>query len=201
MGPLPGPSGAPPPRRPSLAGSTPGRPPALRPTVSFACDASVGPPAGIAPRYPDLVALVGTVAQIAALAAQILSALTGGGNFDAALDSLVGSEDVKSKLAGARGAAHQELLRREHELRPSHISAAVRARNRQRRPVGLHHQGEVSGYGFMANEAPFGQAKTAAYQTFGKATVFDQMERGGWEMAEAILALLLFATETAALKS
>ena len=56
-------------------------------------------------------------------------------------------------------------------------------------------------YGFLANEVPFGQAKTAAYQTFGMATVFDQMERVEWELAEATLALLLCATEMAALKS
>ena len=56
-------------------------------------------------------------------------------------------------------------------------------------------------YGFMANEIPFGQAKAAAYQTFGMATVFDQMERGEWELAEATLALLLCATEMAALQS
>ena len=43
-----------------------------------------------------------------ALAAQNVSALTGGGNFDAALDSLLGSGDGNSKVAGARGAAHQE---------------------------------------------------------------------------------------------
>ena len=56
-------------------------------------------------------------------------------------------------------------------------------------------------YGFMANEVPLGQAKTAAYQTFGMATVFDQMERGEWELAEATLALLLCATEMAALEN
>ena len=66
VGPLPGPLGAPPPRRPSLAGSTPGRPPALRPTVSFAGDASAGPPSGMAPSNPDVAALVGAVAQLTA---------------------------------------------------------------------------------------------------------------------------------------
>ena len=83
---------------------------------SFAGDASAGPPSGIAPSNPDIAALFGAVAQLAILAAQSVSALTGGGNFDAALASLMGSEDESSKVAGARGAARQELLRRDYEL-------------------------------------------------------------------------------------
>ena len=201
VGPLPGPLGAPPPRRPSLVGSATGRSPAVRPSVSFAADGLTAPPSVGTSSNPDVAALVGAVAQLTALAAQNVSAPTGGVNVDAALDSLLGSGDGSSKVAGARGAAHQELLRREYEVYPSRISAAVRARVRQRRTVGLHHQEEVSMYGFMANEVPFGQAKTAAYQTFGMATVFDQMERGEWELAEATLALLLCSTEMAALKS
>ena len=107
----------------------------MRPTVSFAADASSAPPTAVAPSNPAEAALVGAVAQPTALAAQNVSAPTGGGKFDAALDSLMGSGDDNSNVAPARGAAHQELLRREYEVYPSWISAAVRARVRERGKV------------------------------------------------------------------
>ena len=104
----------------------------MRPTVSFAADASTAPSTVMAPSNPDVAALVGAVAQLTALAAQNVSAPIGGGNFGAALDSLMGIGGGNSKVAGARGAAHQELLTREYEVYPSRISAAVRALGRER---------------------------------------------------------------------
>ena len=52
---------------------------------------------------------------------------------------------------------------------------------------------------YFAQEVPFGHAKTAAYLVFGLADVSD-LEAGRWREAEALVSLLLSASEQAALQ-
>ena len=52
--------------------------------------------------------------------------------------------------------------------------------------------------GYFGAEVPFGHAKTAAYLIFGMCDVADLMEAQRWAEAEALLMLLLAASEQAA---
>ena len=119
------------------------------------------------------------------------------------------AEDTIGELAlppglhgrGARGTAALHAWRRAFLEKPQAVSARIRA-NRNRVMTGLMTTPDSvpSMRGYFAAEVPFGQARTAAYLTFGMADVADLMEASRWHEAEALVLLLLSASETAALQ-
>ena len=54
---------------------------------------------------------------------------------------------------------------------------------------------------YFGTQVPLGQSKSATYLAVGLAEVSDLMEAGAWLQAEALVCLLLVATEQAALDS
>ena len=124
------------------------------------------------------------------------------GNPVAMLVGGAGGEDPSMpKLPGAKGAAVQELLRADFDAHPGKFALRVRQNLRRARQVGASDADPRidSAREYLADEVPFGSARTLAFLGFGLATVFDQMRLGLWEQAEDSVARLLVATEQAAL--
>lgn len=92
-------------------------------------------------------------------------------------------------------------LRKDFEERPRAISGTVRS-NRDKRIRGYasqEHMGPVA-QGYLIQEVPFSGARTAAHFTFGLGEVFDLMEAGRWDHAEALVALMLVSGEQSAME-
>ena len=102
---------------------------------------------------------------------------------------------------GARGTTALQSWRKLLQDKPTTVTARVRS-NRNQALVGLGGASDVvpSMRNYFATEVPFGHAKTAAYLVFGLADVSDLMEGGRWHEAEALVSLLLAASEQAALQ-
>ena len=94
-----------------------------------------------------------------------------------------------------------EMYRRELAEHPARVTARIR-QNRNRSMTGSAAlPGHVNTFrGYFSSEAPFGQARTAAYLVFGLAEVADLLEAGAWEAGQALLLLLLASAEQAALQ-
>ncbi|CAK0813826.1 unnamed protein product, partial [Prorocentrum cordatum] len=139
--------------------------------------------------------LMGALAQSGGRQPDALSLLADGGR-----DEGLG-ESSGMRLGGARGAAALELFRRQVQSSPQAVSALVR-RNRQLNMTGAASEEGMSDStrNYFARNVPFGQARSSAFLVFGMAEVFDLMERALWRAAEAQLALLLCASEQAALR-
>ena len=105
------------------------------------------------------------------------------------------------RLTGARGSEKIVKLREEYIRLPLRITQTIR-NNLQLNPVLGHNSLEqASMYTFFANHVPMGGAKTAAYMAFGMAAVSDLMHAQDHQHAEALLNLILVATESAALRN
>ncbi|CAK0890054.1 unnamed protein product, partial [Prorocentrum cordatum] len=139
--------------------------------------------------------LMGALAQSGGRQPDALSLLADGGRDDGL------GESTGMRLGGARGAAALELFRRLVQSSPRAVSAMAR-RNRQLDMTGAASEEGMSDStrNYFARNVPFGQARSSAFLVFGMAEVFDLMERGLRRAAEAQLALLLCASEQAALR-
>lgn len=149
-------------------------------------------------------ALVGAVAQLATATAQRQTPIGGDADGTALSGLLVGASSDsfdRQRISGARGAAQEEVLRNALLQQPSRISETIRSRCKSHRAMGVANQELLTMYGYFANHVPMSNAKTAVYLVFVMCTVWDHMERGEWEQAEAILGLGLCAAEMAALRS
>ena len=140
--------------------------------------------------------LLGAMTEQTRAITQLVS--TGGGSaseFSSLLDTAGGQR------YGARGSEKIVKLREEYIQNPRKITQAVRA-NLHLNPVLGHATLEQSSmYSFFANHVPMGGAKTAAYMAFGMAAVSDLMNVQDFVHAEALLNLVLVATESAALRN
>ncbi|CAK0881525.1 unnamed protein product [Prorocentrum cordatum] len=174
----------------------------LQPAGQTAGPQLQGAPAGSGGREEQLMALLsqktsllGALAQSSGCQPDTLSFLADGGRDDGL------GENAGMRLGGARGAAALELFCRQVQGAPRAISAMAR-RNRQLNMTGAASEEGTSGStrNYFARNVPFGQARSSAFLVFGMAEVFDLMERGAWHAAEAQLALLLCASEQAALR-
>ncbi|CAK0900373.1 unnamed protein product, partial [Prorocentrum cordatum] len=124
---------------------------------------------------------MGALAQSGGRQPDALSLLADGGRDDGL------GESSGMRLGGARGAAALELFRRRVQSSPQAVSALAR-RNRQLNMTGAASEEGMSDStrNYFARNVPFGQARSSAFLVFG--------------MAEAQLALLLCASEQAALR-
>jgi hypothetical protein len=107
-----------------------------------------------------------------------------------------------ARLAGARGAAVQEVYRRYFDSNPGHYAGRVRERIGQARGIGPWAQDDArrtSATEFFTEQVPFPtHAKTLTYFAFGVARAFDQMSLGLWVEAEDTLAKLMVVAEQTA---
>jgi hypothetical protein len=112
------------------------------------------------------------------------------------------SGEPGARLAGARGAAVQEVYRRYFDSNPGHYAARVRERIGQARGIGPWAQDDArrtSATEFFTEQVPFpAHAKTLTYFAFGVARAFDQMSLGLWVEAEDTLAKLMVVAEQTA---
>ena len=112
-----------------------------------------------------------------------------------------GDEHGLLKIPGARGAAVQELFRRDFARNPGLYSSKVRANIRAATgdvPWSQDESRRASAYEFLAEQVPFPEgARTLIHFSFGIARAFDQMTSGKWHEAEDTLAkLLVFSEQT-----
>ncbi len=160
--------------------------------------ALAGPDVSAATGGPAAVQHAATAAASSALAQH--SAGVGLGALDALLPTGLAAEDAGagSKLAGARGAAAMELLRRDLLARPSAWTASMR-RNAQVALAGTKDEYDIrtkSLVEFMVRTGAVSrQNRTATYLGIGIARALDMMATGKWELAEATLLLLLSSIE------
>jgi hypothetical protein len=109
--------------------------------------------------------------------------------------------DSANRLAGARGAAVQELLRWHFASEVGAYSARVRERIAAARGVGPwapEDARRMSACDFLAENVPWPvNAHSLVYLSFGLARVFDEMSLGLWREAEDTVAKLLVACEQA----
>ncbi len=152
---------------------------------------------------PELSGLLDAIKQQTALMSRLASQQSSTADPLALLtgDCDVGVEGL-GKLPGARGAASMEVLRKTLVASPQSVTARVRA-NRNFHLRGCSSLESAPGSltsAYFIKQVPFARAKTAAYLLFGMCEVFDLMENGRWEEAEAQLALLLVAGEQAAME-
>ena len=59
----------------------------------------------------------------------------------------------------------------------------------------------ISTRAYLVQEVPFNGAVTASHFMFGLGEIFDNMERGNWHQAEALVAMLLVSGEQAAMNN
>ena len=109
--------------------------------------------------------------------------------------------DSANRLAGARGAAVQEMLRRLFASEVGAYSFRVRERIAAARGVGPwapEDARRMSACDFLAENVPWPvNAHSLVYLSFGLARVFDEMSLGLWREAEDTVAKLLVACEQA----
>jgi hypothetical protein len=160
---------------------------------------SAQPAAELAPSLPTL----GHLAQLPMAAQPNPSARAGleGLAFLAAGGGDGAGAESANRLAGARGAAVQELLRRHFANDVGAYSARVRERIAAARGVGPwapEDARRMSACDFLAENVPWPvNANSLVYLSFGLARVFDEMSLGLWREAEDTVAKLLVACEQA----
>jgi hypothetical protein len=126
---------------------------------------------------------------------------------DDVLTGLLGSsasDDLAApKLAGAKGAAAQESLRRDMFEHPRKYIRAIRenAKRELRATPDETDSRCESMYLYLEKHVPFDKARASAYLGFGLATIADYQRRGDLDKAELLTLLLLVALEQSCLDS